>query len=120
MRLFRALDGMDFEIPANMKFCSRSSIARLAAGRSRRAWLVLLALAGPAEGSVVKPGANAELQLRVLKPASAPGGVFEGLLNVVKGAFRFTTTLLSKAHRRRLDVRIANALGFRSAWIVRQ
>jgi hypothetical protein len=48
MRLFRALDGMDFGIPANMKFCSQSSIARLAAGRSRRAWLVLLALAGPA------------------------------------------------------------------------
>ncbi len=61
-----------------------------------------------AEGSLVKLGPNAELQLQALEPPSAPGGLFEGLLDVVKGAFRFTTTLLSKAHRRRLDVRIAN------------
>lgn len=61
-----------------------------------------------AEGSLVRLGPNAELALQALKPADAPGGLFEGLLDVVKGAFRFTTTLLSKAHRRRLDVRIAN------------
>lgn len=61
-----------------------------------------------AEGSLVKLGPNAELQLQALKPPGAPGGLFEGLLDVVKGAFRFTTTLLSKPHRRRLDVRISN------------
>jgi hypothetical protein len=61
-----------------------------------------------AEGSLVKLGADAELKLQALKPPSAPGGLFEGLLDVVKGAFRFTTTLLSKAHRRRLDIRIAS------------
>lgn len=61
-----------------------------------------------AEGSLVKLGPNAELQLQALKPPEAAGGLFEGLLDVVKGAFRFTTTLISKAHRRRLDVRIAN------------
>jgi hypothetical protein len=61
-----------------------------------------------AEGSLVKLGPNAELQLQALKPPSAPGGLFEGLLDVVKGAFRFTTTLQSKTHRRRLDVRISN------------
>ena len=153
---------MDSNIPTNMKPCSRLSIARLAPGCSRRAWLALalLALAAPpgveaaaarvesvqvpawlvrngnrlpvnaglpleagdvlhtgpkarlrlrlAEGSLVKLGANAELQLQALKPPTTPGGLFEGLLDVVKGAFRFTTTLLSKAHRRRLDVRIAN------------
>lgn len=61
-----------------------------------------------AEGSVVKLGPNAELELEALKPASRAGGLFEGLMDVVKGAFRFTTTLLSKTHRRSLDVRIAN------------
>ena len=61
-----------------------------------------------AEGSLVKLGPNAELQLQALKPPTTPGGLFEGLLDVVKGAFRFTTTLLSKAHRRRLDVRFSN------------
>ncbi|NIR61572.1 MAG: FecR domain-containing protein, partial [Gammaproteobacteria bacterium] len=60
-----------------------------------------------AEGSLVKLGADAELRLQALKPAST-GGLFEGLLDVVKGAFRFTTTLLSRNHRRKLDVRIAN------------
>ena len=153
---------MDSNIPTNMKWSSRLSIARLAPGCSRRAWLALalLALAAPpgveaaaarvesvqvpawlvrngnrlpvnaglpleagdvlhtgpkarlrlrlAEGSLVKLGANAELQLQALKPPTTPGGLFEGLLDVVKGAFRFTTTLLSKAHRRRLDVRFSN------------
>ncbi len=153
---------MDSNIPTNMKSCSRLSIARLAPGCSRRAWLALalLALAAPpgveaaaarvesvqvpawlvrngnrlpvnaglpleagdvlhtgpkarlrlrlAEGSLVKLGPNAELQLQALKPPTTPGGLFEGLLDVVKGAFRFTTTLLSKAHRRRLDVRFSN------------
>ena len=61
-----------------------------------------------AEGSIVKLGPDAELVLEELKPASSEGGLFEGLLDVVKGAFRFTTTLLSSAHRRRVDVRIAN------------
>ena len=61
-----------------------------------------------AEGSQVKLGADAELELETLKPAPAAGGLFEGLLDVVKGAFRFTTTLLSRSHRRRVDVRIAN------------
>lgn len=61
-----------------------------------------------AEGSVVKLGPNAELKLQALKPASKSGGLFEGLLDVVKGAFRFTTTLLSRSHRRSLDIRIAN------------
>ncbi|MFQ5807214.1 MAG: ABC transporter permease subunit, partial [Phycisphaerae bacterium] len=58
--------------------------------------------------SVVKLGPDAELKLQALKPAAASGGLFEGLLDVVKGAFRFTTTLLSRSHRRSLDVRIAN------------
>jgi len=61
-----------------------------------------------AEGSLVKLGPDAELVLEALKPPASEGGLFEGLLDVVKGAFRFTTTLLSKARRRRVDVRIAN------------
>ena len=61
-----------------------------------------------AEGSLVKLGPDAELVLETLAPAQTQGGLFEGLLDVVKGAFRFTTTLLSNAHRRRVDVRVAN------------
>jgi hypothetical protein len=78
----------NFDTKAASSRCS--SIGRLATDFSRRGWLalVILALAAP-------PGVQA-------------GGLFEGLLDVVKGAFRFTTTLLSRAHRRRVDVRIAN------------
>ena len=60
-----------------------------------------------AEGSLVKLGADAEFKLQSLESAGG-GGLFEGILDVVKGAFRFTTTLLSQAHRRRIDVRVAN------------
>jgi hypothetical protein len=61
-----------------------------------------------AEGSVVKLGADAELKLQALKSPATAGGLFEGLMDVVKGAFRFTTTLLSRQHRRRVDVRVAS------------
>ncbi|MDX1431420.1 MAG: FecR domain-containing protein [Gammaproteobacteria bacterium] len=63
---------------------------------------VLLRLA---EGSHVKLGPNAELDLVSL--AEAGEGLFEGALNVLKGAFRFTTSVLSRSFRRRLDIRIA-------------
>ncbi|MGE0862069.1 MAG: FecR domain-containing protein [Gammaproteobacteria bacterium] len=65
---------------------------------------VLLALA---EGSLVKLGENAELRLAELMPAPNPGGVFRGFLDVVKGAFRFTTTVVGQ--RRQVQARIGSA-----------
>lgn len=59
-----------------------------------------------AEGSLVKLGEDAEFHIREADP-SADGGVFSGFLDVVKGAFRFTTTALSTARRRDLSIRIA-------------
>ncbi len=59
------------------------------------------------EGSFVKLGADADFILRDISPAASSGGVFGGLLDVVKGAFRFTTTLLSKQRRRNLSIRIS-------------
>jgi hypothetical protein len=61
-----------------------------------------------AEGSYVKLGAGGELRLQALKAPDTAGGTFEGLLDVLKGAFRFTTTALSQRYRRRLDVRVTN------------
>ena len=63
---------------------------------------VLLRLA---EGSDVRLGAEAEFSLREL--GARPDGVFAGVLFVLRGAFRFTTTLLSGRHQRDLKVRIA-------------
>lgn len=65
---------------------------------------VLLALA---EGSLVKLGENAELHLADLQPARDAGGVFRGFLDVVKGAFRFTTTVVGQ--RRQVQARIGSA-----------
>src|SRR6056297_2801682 len=60
-----------------------------------------------AEGSHVRLGENARFHLARLAPPTEPGGPFAGLLKVAKGAFRFTTTLLSRSHRRNLDIRVA-------------
>jgi len=60
-----------------------------------------------AEGSQVKLGENAEFRLRELKRPEKPSGAFRGFLEVIKGAFRYTTSLLSQRHRRHLDIRIA-------------
>src|SRR5262245_45350579 len=53
-----------------------------------------------AEGSNVKLGASATLELSKLSPPATDEGVFEGVLNVVTGAFRFTTTLLGDGRHR--------------------
>lgn len=55
-----------------------------------------------AEGSLVQLGENASLRLQELAPDR--GGVFKALLNVLEGAFRFTSDLAVKERRR--DVRI--------------
>ena len=60
-----------------------------------------------AEGSLVKLGENAELVLSRFQPPEEEGGAFSGFLEVLKGAFRYSTTILSRQHRRHLDIRVA-------------
>ena len=71
---------------------------RIETGKRAR---VLLSLA---EGSHVKLGANASFELNNMQPTS-DNNTFRGMLNVLKGAFRFTTGLLAKqTARREIDV----------------
>lgn len=65
---------------------------------------VLLRLA---EGSELRLGAEASFLLLKLDPPQREGGPFTGLLRLARGALRFTTTLLSRSHRRSLDVQVA-------------
>ncbi len=48
------------------------------------------------EGSHVKLGANAQLSLDSLQVPVDDSGVFSGALDILKGAFRFTTTLVNR------------------------
>ena len=58
-----------------------------------------------AEGSVVKLGEKATLRIAELAPER--GGVFAAALNVLEGAFRFTTDVLAKPRRRDVTIRVA-------------
>ena len=58
-----------------------------------------------AEGSLVKLGENASLKLLDLQPDR--GGLFRAALNVLEGAFRFTTDVLAKERRREVSIRVA-------------
>ncbi len=58
-----------------------------------------------AEGSLVKLGENASLRLIDLQPDR--DGVFRAAMNVLQGAFRFTTDLLAKERRREVTIRVA-------------
>jgi hypothetical protein len=58
-----------------------------------------------AEGSLVKLGENASLKLIDLQPER--GGLFRAALNVLEGAFRFTTDILAKERRREVSIRVA-------------
>lgn len=58
-----------------------------------------------AEGSRVKLGENASL--RILELAPDRGGFFTAALNVLEGAFRFTTDILAKERRRDVRIRVA-------------
>jgi hypothetical protein len=58
-----------------------------------------------AEGSLVKLGENASLKLIDLQPER--GGFFRAALNVLEGAFRFTTDALARERRREVSIRVA-------------
>ena len=63
------------------------------------------ALVKLAEGSLVKLGENASLQVNDINPDS--GGVFKAALRVAQGAFRFTTDVIAKARRRQVSITVA-------------
>ena len=57
------------------------------------------------EGSLVKLGENGMLKMDDLRPNE--GGVFMATMNVVEGAFRFTTDVLMKNRRRLVNIKVA-------------
>jgi len=66
-----------------------------------------------AEGSTVKLGEQARLELpelRVVAAAQEPRGLYRATLHVLKGAFRFTTRLLDKARRRDVTLQVGDAI----------
>ena len=56
------------------------------------------------EGSVVKLGENGTLRLTELSPARE---LFKAALQVLEGAFRFTTDIAAKARKREVSVRVS-------------
>jgi len=58
------------------------------------------------EGSLVKLGENGALTLETLQPPAQSEGIFSGLLNVVRGAFRFTTSKIGQQRKRNIDITI--------------
>ena len=55
------------------------------------------------EGSLVKLGENAKF---VIEKAQPRGGVYDAALNVVTGAFRFTTQVFARSTRRDVRIRV--------------
>ena len=62
------------------------------------------ALVKLADGSLVKLGENGQLGFAELSPAT---DLFKAALNVLEGAFRFTTDLLQKSRKREVSIRAA-------------
>jgi hypothetical protein len=62
-----------------------------------------------ADGSTVKLGENASLTLDGLSQQRAEQSLFSAVLNVAKGAFRFTTASIAKLNAREVTVRVAGA-----------
>jgi len=60
------------------------------------------------DGSIVKLGSGGRIGLETLNIRTEPDGasLFDGALNVLKGAFRFTTRAAGRASRRDLRVRV--------------
>ena len=70
---------------------------RIATGAGSRALVKL------SEGSVVKLGENGTLRLAELQPSRE---LFKAALQVLQGAFRFTTDIVGKGRRREVNVRV--------------
>ncbi|WP_084187352.1 FecR domain-containing protein [Andreprevotia chitinilytica] len=74
---------------------------RITTGAGARVYLVL------PEGSRVKLGEDASFTVDKINESDGKTGTFRAALNVLKGAFRFTTDALAKANRREVDIRVA-------------
>ncbi|MBA4382129.1 MAG: hypothetical protein C0406_06130, partial [Sideroxydans sp.] len=61
------------------------------------------------DGSTVKLGERASLSIGELTPKQADAPVFRAVLDVAKGAFRFTTSALNKLRQRNVTVKVAGA-----------
>lgn len=61
-----------------------------------------------AEGSSVKLGENAVLRLDAIA-TRREDGIFTAVMNVVAGAFRYTTAAIAKARRREVSITVATA-----------
>lgn len=59
------------------------------------------------EGSTIKLGESARFKVANIVPAKKNEGVFSSALEVIKGAFRFTTASSAKATPRRVDIKVA-------------
>jgi ferric-dicitrate binding protein FerR (iron transport regulator) len=62
------------------------------------------ALVKMADGSLVKLGEHGQLGFQELNPAA---DLFKAALNVLEGAFRFTTDIVAKSRRREVSIRAA-------------
>lgn len=72
--------------------------------------LLLLA----ADGSAIKLGENARMQLSGMTQYRHDEPMFTALLDVAKGAFRFTTSALAKLRKREVSIKVADVtLGIR-------
>ncbi|MEM7543134.1 MAG: SPOR domain-containing protein [Pseudomonadota bacterium] len=60
-----------------------------------------------AEGSIVKLGEISQFVIKQVSVPAAESGVFSGFLDIVKGAFRFTTTLVDR--KRDVSARVGSA-----------
>ena len=58
------------------------------------------------EGSQIKLGENGVLALNIIQPPKETSGVFAGLLNVITGAFRFTTSQIGNTRKRDVKIHI--------------
>ena len=58
-----------------------------------------------AEGSLIKLGENGSL--RLLDMAPQKGGIFKGAMDVLEGAFRFTTDAVVRRNKRDINVKVA-------------
>lgn len=65
------------------------------------------------EGSTIKLGQQARLalpELRYVHTPEQPRGLYQATLHVIKGAFRFTTGLLGKAHERDITLKVGDTI----------
>jgi hypothetical protein len=62
------------------------------------------------EHSMVKLGENTEFMTPAMQMTKDDqGGLFKGVLHILKGVFRFTTSLVGKSERRHVDIQVGTA-----------